>query len=222
MTDLVFVNNNNEVVTDSLMVAEVFGKDHAKVIRRIETLEKDIVNRGLAKEGKAIFGLSSYNTGNGRDYKKYVMNKDGFTLLVMGFTGGKALEFQLKYIEEFNRMEQHIKEQREQPKTALDQLQRLLVEGTVELKERVEVIEHKIENKITIDHQQQRIMQNTVEATVRHLWNNGTSHGRFSKKQLFAKAYRRLKDRYGISSYKDVLEKDFEEAVDYMRNWKGE
>src|SRR5690554_5793386 len=46
----------------------------------------------------------------GKQYPMYYMNRDGFTLLAMGFTGKKALEFKLKYIEAFNRMEQQLKE----------------------------------------------------------------------------------------------------------------
>ncbi|TBL15267.1 transcriptional regulator [Bacillus paranthracis] len=214
-TPVVFVNNNNEVVTDSLNIAEVFGKQHKHVIRDIENLIAE-----LGEKGKPNFGLSSYGVGNGREYKKYNLTKDGFTLLVMGFTGKEALKFKLMYIDQFNAMENYIKE-KQQPKTAMSHIQ-LLAQGTVELNERLTVVEEKIETKMTIDHKLQRIMQNTVESTVNYLWNNGTSHGRFTKKQLFAKAYRRLKDRYGVTSYKDILEKDFEDAVNYMRGWKGE
>ncbi|PES69811.1 transcriptional regulator [Bacillus cereus] len=227
MTNLVFVNNNNEVVTDSLKVGEVFNKRHDNITRDIETLMKE-----MGEKGNLNFEESSYNPGNGRNYKKYNMTKDGFTLLVMGLTGKQALKFKMMYIEEFNKMEQHIKEQ-QKPKTALDQIQQLLLEGTMELKQQVEELEtftkegfgdiqKEFINKMTIDSQQQRIMQNTVEASVRYCWNNGTNHGRFTKRQLFSKAHRRLKDRYGVSSYKDILSKDFEEAVNYMRNWKGE
>ncbi|WP_242300701.1 Rha family transcriptional regulator [Bacillus cereus group sp. BfR-BA-01494] len=227
--NLVFVNDNNEVVTDSLTVAGVFGKKHKNVIRDIHNLHNQ-----LEEKGKLNFEPISYNDSMNREQLKYNLTKDGFTLLVMGFTGKQALQFKVKYIEEFNKMEQHIKDQQQaQPKTALDQIQQLLLEGTMELKEKVESLEtftkegfgdiqKEFINKMTIDSQQQRIMQNTVEASVRYCWNNGTNHGRFTKRQLFSKAHRRLKDRYGVSSYKDILSKDFEEAINYMRNWKGE
>lgn len=227
--NLVFVNDNNEVVTDSLTVAGVFGKKHKNVIRDIHNLHNQ-----LEEKGKLNFEPISYNDSMNREQLKYNLTKDGFTLLVMGFTGKQALQFKVKYIEEFNKMEQHIKDQQQaQPKTALDQIQQLLLEGTMELKEKVESLEtftkegfgdiqKEFINKMTIDSQQQRIMQNTVESSVRYCWNNGTNHGRFTKRQLFSKAHRRLKDRYGVSSYKDILSKDFEEAVNYMRNWKGE
>ncbi|EOO68946.1 transcriptional regulator [Bacillus thuringiensis] len=219
---LVFVNNNNEVVTDSLTVAEVFGKRHDNVFRDIVNIIESM--KEIGEKGVQYFEETPYqHEQNKQWYPKFNLTKEGFTMLVMGFTGKKALEFKLKYISEFNKMEEYIKsQQQEQPKTAIGEIQQLLMRGAIELNERVDVLETKIETKITIDYQQQRIMQNTVEATVRHLWNNGTSHGRFTKRQLFSKAHRRLKDRYGVASYKDILEKDFEEAINYMRNWKGE
>lgn len=213
---LVFLNNNNEVVTDSLMVSEVFNKRHDNVIREVEKLIFS-----MEEKGNLIFEESFYEVGNGRKYKKYSMTKDGFTLLVMGLTGKQALKFKMMYIEQFNKMEEHIRSQ-EKPKSALDQLQRLLLEGTVELKERVEDLEYKVEKRITLDYQQQRMLQNVVEGRVRHLWNNGTPVGRLSKKQLFHRAYRRLKDRYGTGSYKDIFDKDFEEAMNYIKKWQGE
>ncbi|MED3826089.1 Rha family transcriptional regulator, partial [Priestia flexa] len=181
--NLVFVNNNNEVVTDSLTVAEVFGKQHKNVLRSIYTLMNEMENKGIT-----FFEPIQYTDNSNRQQVKYNLSKDGLTLLAMGFTGTKALKFKMMYIEEFNRMEQHIKDQQQaQPKTALDQIQQLLLEGTMELKEKVENLEtftkegfgdiqKEFINKMTIDSQQQRIMQNTVEASVRYCWNNGTNH----------------------------------------------
>lgn len=49
------------------------------------------------------------NSQNGQSYPEYYMNRDGFTLLAMGFTGSKALQFKLQYIDAFNEMEQQVK-----------------------------------------------------------------------------------------------------------------
>ncbi|WP_412839762.1 Rha family transcriptional regulator [Bacillus paranthracis] len=84
-------------------MAEVFGKRQAHVLREIESL----IGK-LDEKGKFNFGLSSYKAGT-RNYKKYNLTKDGFTLLVMGFTGKKALQFKMMYINEFNRMEEELK-----------------------------------------------------------------------------------------------------------------
>ena len=107
MNELVFLRNE-EALTDSLIVAEMFGKEHSKVMRAIENLEE-----GLPKSGDTprLFCKTWYkHPQNGERYAKYLMNRDGFSLLVMGFTGKKALEWKLKYIDAFNKMEKVIME----------------------------------------------------------------------------------------------------------------
>ncbi len=116
MNNLVFKGQNNQALTNSLLVAEKFGKEHRNVIRAIE----DIVcaqncaqtnNQQLTK----MFALADYdvplNNGTGavRKAPMYIMNRDGFTLLAMGFTGEKALQFKLDYINAFNQMEDTIR-----------------------------------------------------------------------------------------------------------------
>lgn len=88
MTDLVYVKTD-EVMTDSITVTKSFNKQHVKVIRAIENLQK-----GLAKSGDTHMFVKTWykNPQNGERYAKYLMNRDGFTLLVMGFNGKKALE----------------------------------------------------------------------------------------------------------------------------------
>lgn len=101
MQELINIKNN-EAVTTSLMVAEMFGKRHDAVLRAIENLLK-----GLHKNGETrYFKKSTHkNEQNGQIYPMYYLNRDGFSLLVMGFTGKKALEWKVKFIEAFNRME---------------------------------------------------------------------------------------------------------------------
>ncbi|MED4844115.1 phage regulatory protein/antirepressor Ant [Bacillus atrophaeus] len=98
MNQLVFIKGN-QAVTDSLTVAGVFGKRHADVIKSIETLNcsKEFTERN--------FSLSDYQDPTGRVLKKYLINRDGLTFLVFGYTGAKAALFKERYIAEFNRME---------------------------------------------------------------------------------------------------------------------
>ena len=86
----------------SLQVAEDFGKNHKDVLRAIENLAA----QNCAT--KNLFIESTYEN-RGKNYKCYDITRDGFSLLVMGFTGKEALDWKLRYIEAFNRMEQHIK-----------------------------------------------------------------------------------------------------------------
>lgn len=97
--------NEEQIVTTSLRVAEKFEKRHDHVIRDIENL---IV--GLPKNGEGYFCKTSYaNEQNKQTYTMYEMNRDGFSLLAMGFTGEKALKWKIDYINAFNAMENELK-----------------------------------------------------------------------------------------------------------------
>lgn len=109
MNDLVSIKND-EVVCTSLQIAEKFGKRHDHVVRDIENLLG-----GIPKSGETYFRKTSYtNEQNGQEYPMYYMNRDGFSLLVMGFKGKKALEWKLQYIKAFNQMESMLKERNTQ------------------------------------------------------------------------------------------------------------
>ena len=103
MNELVYLKND-EAVCDSLQVAEKFHKNHQHVLEAIDKLT--VENSTVAE----MFIKGTYKAENGQTYRKMYMNRDGFSLLAMGFTGKKALEWKLKYIKAFNQMEAIIKE----------------------------------------------------------------------------------------------------------------
>lgn len=105
MEELVFLKNEN-AMTDSLVVAESFGKQHKTVIRKIEAIIEDNSAQNCAQ----CFVKTWYKDASGKRNPKYLMNRDGFTFLVMGFTGKKANEWKWRYISAFNSMESFIKE----------------------------------------------------------------------------------------------------------------
>lgn len=111
MNELVYLKNN-EAVCDSLQVAEKFGKRHDKLVSEIERMYSDLIGIGCDQNGgDPMFIKSSYiHPQNKQIYPMYIMNRDGFSLLVMGFTGKKALEWKLQYIRAFNQMENIIRE----------------------------------------------------------------------------------------------------------------
>lgn len=102
MNDLVIMHDQ-KAVTTSLQVAEDFGKRHDHVLESIQNLTTE--NQGV----KIFFYEGTYENSRGREYPMYYMNRDGFTLLAMSFTGKQALKFKLKYIDAFNKMEAALK-----------------------------------------------------------------------------------------------------------------
>lgn len=105
MTDLVYTSKRGAPVTDSLLVAQKFGKNHRDVLSSIDELVK-----GVAEKSADLFYETTYtHPQNKQEYRKYIMNKDGFSILVMGFTGTDALQFKIEFIDAFNKMETMLK-----------------------------------------------------------------------------------------------------------------
>lgn len=104
--DLIQVREN-ETVTTSLLVAEKFNKDHKNVLRKIDSLISEIEVGSILSQSN-FFKKSEYIDSYNRPQSIYYMNRDGFTLLAMGFTGKEALTWKLKYIEAFNDMEKKL------------------------------------------------------------------------------------------------------------------
>lgn len=104
MNELMIFEQKEQAVVSSRVVAEKFGKQHQHVTQTIENLisENPLV--------KSMFSKTYYESDRGRTYKEYLMNRDGFSLLVMGFTGKDALDWKIKYIQAFNAMESFIRE----------------------------------------------------------------------------------------------------------------
>lgn len=127
MDDLVFQNSNGNDVTTSLIVAQVFGKEHKNVLRDIESLScSEDFNR-------LNFERITYKDARNREQTAYEMTKDGFSFLVMGYTGAKAGEFKEKFINEFNRREALLKDD-----------DYILMRSQQILQKRVEIAEQKI------------------------------------------------------------------------------
>lgn len=104
MNDLVFKGQNDQVITTSLKVAEKFKKEHRNVLKSIRKL-MTAKNVAVAK----MFDEQMYVNDQGKEQPMFYMNRDGFVLLAMGFTGDRAIDFKVEYIEAFNKMEETIK-----------------------------------------------------------------------------------------------------------------
>lgn len=104
MSDIVLSMQSGEPVASSRQIAENFEKNHNHVLRDIDSLKKDVSNFGQ------MFFETTAPDSYGREQRTYLMNRDGFTLLAMGFNGKAALEWKLKYIAAFNEMEKKLAE----------------------------------------------------------------------------------------------------------------
>lgn len=206
MNQLVFMENNRPV-TDSLTVAETFGKEHKHVLRDIRSLE-------CSEEfTESNFGLSTYKDSTGRNLSKYIITEQGFAFLVMGYTGKEAARFKEMYISEFTKMREHLSDPYANLSSELKAV--LVMDGKVQkLESRIEEIDLKVDTQIRIDHGEQRGLQKAVSRKV-HQFALDDDH----KRLLFPEIYRDIKDRWGVPSYKDLPRKELQAVIRYIDAW---
>lgn len=107
MNEIVYRGESNQPLTNSKLVAEVFGKPHKVVLVAIRNILEGSAQNCAVLE---MFSESTYLNEQNKEQPMFIMNQDGFTLLAMGFNGKKAMEFKLKYIEAFNAMKRQIEQ----------------------------------------------------------------------------------------------------------------
>ena len=141
------IMKDRQAVTSSLQLSENFEKNHQHVLRDLDVLKEGVQN------WTDLFWEDSYiHPQNKQPYRMIYMNRDGFTLLAMGFTGKKALQFKMKYIQAFNQMEKEIKQQLDTSNLSpelqmFNQMFKSLANQELETKE-LKVQSERIENKV--------------------------------------------------------------------------
>ena len=218
MNEIVFRGTNDQALTNSLLVAKSFGKEHKHVLDSIRKLIE-----GCAEiSADPMFEETTYvNEQNGQAYPMYLMNRDGFTLLVMDFKGKRAMQFKLEYIKAFNSMEEHIKAS-QKPKSQLEILQ-MSINQLVEQEHRLSSVERDVaETKKEIAEMKQERIENgkllleaevsenkvpeiSMRNKIRRLVNQYAAATNTSQRDIWHDIYNNLYYAYGISinSYKD-------------------
>ncbi len=131
------VIQNRQAVTSSLQVAESFDKQHKDVLESINNLMKGVAENSAYSNSPIFFESTYQHPQNKQKYPLYYMNRDGFTLLAMGFTGQKAIQFKLAYIQAFNEMERQLT----QPTQA--ELIAMMAQHNVEQERRLNAVEER-------------------------------------------------------------------------------
>ena len=208
---------DQQAVTTSLQVAEVFGKNHRDVLRTIDDL-KDV--RNFAQMFSDGIEPDSY----GRDRRIYFMNRDGFTLLAMGFTGKKALGFKLKYIDAFNKMEEAIKEERIQLPTDPMEVLRLVFNATENTNKKVDRIDSDVDylkNNQRLDPTEYGYISRRVSEKVNeYIKIHGLTLTAAQRSKLFKDINRGLNEVTGIKTRSQLRQKDFNKADEFISNWQ--
>lgn len=209
MENLVILKDK-QAVTSSLIVAENFDREHKHVMRDIRELEKDVSNFGL------MFSVGMESDSYDRGRKVYFMNRDGFTLLAMGFTGKKAIGFKVKYIEAFNNMEEKMKE------LPISNT-KLLLRASLEHEEKIELLTDDVtmlKESMRIDGVQEfQIKTSGNKRVLRCLGGyESNAYNAFSKK-VYARFWRDFKNYFTIPRYGELPKVKFDEAIEFINEW---
>lgn len=212
--ELVFKGENSQALTNSLLVAEKFGKEHGDVLKAIDAL----MSKMSDNQCKGYFDDTSIEVsqpnGGVRYSRVVVMNRDGFTLLVMGFTGKKALQFKLDYIAAFNAMENELRKPKQM--TLSEQLL-MQAQFNVEQEKRISAVEQRLDNMDKEREENGRLLleaklsdiptpQQSVRSRINELVCEYARATNTAHRDVWNTIYKKLKYLYHISinSYKKV------------------
>ena len=212
MNELIKIKNENGVLlVTSRQIAEDFDREHKTVLDAI---------RNLTAENYAVKSLiieSDYEV-RGKQYPEYLLTRDGFSLLVMGFTGSKALNWKLEYIKAFNEMEQSLKNV--QPKLSKE-LQSIIMldQRTTETSNRID----SLENNMPLFNVECKELQALVRRTgIKSL--GGYRSPAYNDKSVRTKVYKdiqhQLKREFGIERYEAIKRVELDTAKIIVNDYK--
>lgn len=212
MTDIILSTQNGEPVASSRQIAESFGKEHKHVLDAV----KNLVAENSA--AKSMFYETTFEN-RGKQYPMYLMNRDGFSLLVMGFTGKAALEWKLKYIQAFNEMEKKLSAP-QMPKLSKEmQALFLLDDRTQKQEQRLTALE----NTMTVDYNQQRVLRKSISRSVICALGDENAPAYIDnhvRSKVYSECNHDVQDWFRVNSVGNIPRKRFDEAVEYIQRWK--
>lgn len=210
---LVFKGENSQAQTNSLLVAEKFCKRHADVIRSIEKL-LDTEDEALNAKMRLAFEPTSYTDSTGKRNPMYAMNRKGFSILVMGYNGIKALQFKDAFYDAFDAMENELRKPKQM--TLSEQLL-MQAQFNVEQEKRISAVEQRLDNMDKEREENGRLLleaklpdtptpQQSVRSRINELVCEYARATNTAHRDVWNTIYKKLKYLYHISinSYKKV------------------
>lgn len=216
MNQLKIVSFNGQLVTDSRDVADMVGREHNALLKSIRSYLQYLTQGGFARS--EFFIENAYEDSTGRTLPSFLLTRKGCDMVANKMTGEKGVLFTAAYVTKFEEMEKRIIAPR--PLSEKEQLKasmRLSLETSEEvevIKVEVAELKDKIDNQMTLDYGMQRRLQRAVGERVYKLSDDLNERPR-----LFKELYREIKDRFGVTSYKDVRRRELQAAISYVEAW---
>lgn len=207
--------NQLEKTLTSLEVAEMVERRHDQVMRDIDTIVKHL---GDHKNVESYFIESTYKNSQNKEYPSYNLTKKGCELYSTRMTGEKGTQFAVAYIERFNKMENHIKEQ--QKPQSLEVALRAALEHEEQIKTiKSDVTLLKGTMRIT-SLQQQEIQTGASRVVVKALGGKETPAYKELKGKMFSEFWKEFKNYFKVPRYGDLPTAKFDDAINYLNLWR--
>ena len=215
-------NKDGVAVVSSRVVAYDFDKRHDHVLRDIN----NIIESNTTQNWGLLFIESQYKASNGKMNKEYLLTRDGFSLLVMGFTGKEALQWKLQYIEAFNKMEEQIKQASHNPYANLSpELQSIIMLDQKQqmLEQQVQIVQQKvneIEENAKLDPAEYSLVSKRVSSRVYEVQKERQMN--LNKKQigeLFRALNRDILEITGVKTRTQLRQKHLDMVLDFINDW---
>lgn len=205
MEELVIKSKKGNPVTTSLLVAEKFSKEHRHVLDAIRNLITSAENSAVL----SMFYETTYLNSQNKKQPMFIMNRDGFSLLVMGFNGEKALQFKIEFINAFNRMEKQLG-------SISVPSRKQLAQWVVELEEQNELAQKEIQSLApkasyadrVLEHDNQMVDIGQAAKLLKLPFGRNTFFTRLRKDGIFFKSRNEPKQEYIDRGYFDVRKVD--------------
>ena len=216
MGELQVISFEGEFVADSRDVAEMVDQQHKEVLRTIRKYIGILTSAGF--RSLDFFIPHNYQDAKGEVRPCYLITRRGCDMVANKMIGEKGVLFTATYVTRFEEMEKSLNAPKVlNPSEQLKASMRLSLETSEELvqvKEEVTEIRSMVENQITLDHGEQRRLQRGVAARIYEIEKEPDA-----RRRLFGELHREIKDRFGVTSYKDVKRQELQSAIRYVDAW---
>ncbi|SFD44792.1 Rha family transcriptional regulator [Bacillus sp. UNCCL81] len=219
MSTLQVVNHNGVNVISSVEVSEMVGRDHSDLMKSIRKYAETLHSANLPSEN--FFLSSEYLNSRKQKQPCFLLTKKGCDMVANKMTGEKGILFTAAYVDKFHEMEKVVT-QLLPPMTPLRMIHTMTNE-MMKQDERLVSLEEKVNNQLTLDFGQQRMVQNAKNKRVYQLWNNGTINKDIldTVPKVHAAIGRDLKNAFAVNSFRDIRKHEYEEAINYINAWRA-
>lgn len=219
ISEFVFMERD-QVVTDSLTMAQMFGKEHKNVIRDIEVQLEKLIEANETEWGQLNFEPTQYqHYQNKQWYPKFNLTEDAFTIVAMSYITPEAMKMKIKFLQEFKRMKEHIQKIQQQPISIEDAVihsmneLKQIKEHQQQTDEELNKMKRLVDNEVWLTEQNKEAVQRKVKRRVFELKEEGYDNASYQG------IYGALKRHFGVAKYDKIPRKYYQNAMRFIAGW---